>query len=190
MGGFRAWLLICALAAPGCRFGFDDASRKDGGTIGGDDAAGDGMNPSPDATIDSGPALCPQGYNPVVNETSRYLVVPGGTMDWLLAEQTCESQGTHLLVLDSANEKAMMIALLPITSLWTGVTDRKVVGQWLKVTGGVASYLPWANSEPDGTDPECVQLEDVGTNLRDQDCGSGRRVICECDGLPAMPSTY
>ena len=185
---------MCAALATGCRFGFDETGQKDSGPIGGDDAAADdGMNPNPDggidAAIDGASLACPNGYNPVVNETSKYRPL-GGTMDWLVAEQACETDGTHLVVLDSANEKAMMISLLPVTNIWTGVTDRKVVGQWLKVTGGAASYLPWANSEPNAQNLECVHIEDISTNLRDQGCASGRVGICECDGLPAMPSTY
>lgn len=176
--------------ATGCRFNFDELGHKDSGPIGGDDdAATDGVNPDPDAAIDGAALVCPPGYNSVVNETSRYKVLSGAA-DWLVAEQACEMDGTHLDVLDSANEKAMMISLMPVTNIWTGVTDRKVLGQWLKVTGGVASYLPWANSEPDLGGLECVQIEDVTTNLRDQSCSSGRVGICECDGLPAMPSTY
>ena len=177
--------------ATGCRFNFDESGQTDSGPIGGDDdAATDGVNPDPDAAIDGAALVCPQGYNPVDNETSKYKVLPGGTSVWLVSEQACETDGTHLVVLDSANEKAMMIALVPVTNIWTGVTDRRVLGDWLKVTGGVAAYLPWANSEPDLGGLECVQIEDITTNLRDQSCSSGRAGICECDGLPAMPSTY
>ncbi len=193
MGGCGS-LAFAAVIATGCRFGFDDAGSKDSGPIdANEDAATDGTNDpdaGSDAAIDASVTLCPVDYLPVVNETSKYRVLPGGTMGWLVAEQTCEAQGTHLVVLDSANEKAMMVSLLPATSMWTGVTDRKVVAQWVKVTGGEAAYLPWAASEPDEQNLECVQLEDLSTQLRDQGCLSGRQAICECDGLPAMPSTY
>lgn len=192
----RAVGLICAVG--GCRFGFDASTRADAaGDDDGDapangDAAPDGVpDAAPDAvaTPDASALTCPTGYLPLAGETSMYKAITT-TDAWLAAEQACETDGTHLVVIDTASELAMMVALIPVQNLWVGVTDRKVIGQWLKVTGGVAAYLPWDTAEPDAANLECVQLSGVTTKLGDQGCSSGRRYVCECDGAPAMPSTY
>lgn len=193
----RGWLVIAALGA-GCRFGFDEAGRRDSGAggelSGGDpDAGGDGatdgsVDASGEAGLDALP-VCPVTYNAVAGQTSLYRAV-SSTSDWLAAEQACEADGAHLAVIDTAAEKASLVALLPGQNAWTGVTDRKVVGQWLKVTGGTATYLPWDVSEPDAANLECVQLDGVTTLFGDQGCSSGRRYICECDGAAALASTY
>ena len=186
----------------GCRFGFDASTRADAagnddgdawsnGDVGSDGVADGAPDGAPDgsATPDALPLICPTGYLPLAGETSKYRAVTS-TDAWLAAEQACETEGTHLVILDTAAELAMMVALIPSQNLWVGVTERKVIGQWLKVTGGVASYLPWDTSEPDAANAECVQLDGVTTKLGDQGCNSGRRYVCECDGAPAMPSTY
>lgn len=190
---------LVGLLIGGCRFGFDASTRAD--AAGDDDDDGDdgdassnrdaGLDGSQagDAAPDAASLTCPTGYLPLAGETSKYKAI-SSTDGWLAAEQACETDGTHLVVLDTASELAMMVALLPAQNLWLGVTDRKVVGQWLKVTGGVATYLPWDSSEPDAANLECVQLDGVTTKLGDQGCSSGRRYVCECDGAAAMPSTY
>ena len=190
----RAWSLCGALLlAGGCRFGFDgrapDASAGDDDALTSDtaldpDAAADAADAAADASL-----ICPAGYNLVAGETSKYKAINNSTA-WLAAEQACEAEGTHLWIPDTAAEKAQMIALLPGQNIWVGVTDRKVIGQWLRVTGGTATYLPWETGEPDLAALECTFVDSLTTQLADQDCGSGRRYVCECDGAVAMPSTY
>ena len=56
------------------------------------------------------------------------------------------------------------------------------------MTGGIQTYLPWSPGEPDEED--CVFIDGLTTQLVVQDCDSGRRYICECDGAPANPTSY
>lgn len=174
------WSGWCALAViAGCRVNFDDLRADDA-------PAGDA--PSADAAPDAA-LLCPASYITVAGQTSRYRAV-NNSLGWLAAEMACEADGTHLWIPDTAAEKSMIVALLPGQNVWTGITDRRTVGQWLRVTGGAQTYLPWENGEPDIQQPECVRLDSLTTQLGDQDCGSGGRYVCECDGAPAMPSAY
>lgn len=180
------WLVIAGLIG-GCRFGFESSGRDasvDGSSFPDDGRRRDGH----EEEGHDGPGAC-AGYVTLPGEASRYQVLPADR-EWAEAEAACESDGAHLVVLDGPNEKNQLVALVPAQSVWLGVTDRKVLGQWLKVTGGVATYLPWGASEPDAVSLECVLLDGLTVGLADQSCTTDRRAVCECDGTLANPATY
>jgi len=182
----RAALLL-VLAA--CRVNFDEVAPTGDAALPGDQAGSAGDDA---AMADAGPdaaLTCPGTYVTVVGESSKYRAV-NNSSGWLAAEQACEADGTHLWIPDTAAEMAMLVALLPGQNLWTGITDRRTVGQWLRVTGGTQMYLPWETGEPDAQQPECLRMDGLTTQLGDQDCTSGGRYICECDGAAADPTTY
>lgn len=81
-----------------------------------------------------------------------------------------------------------MYTALVTQNIWIGVTDRITEGMYLRVTGGVQTYLPWGIGEPDAED--CIYIDGLTAQLVAQGCSSGRRYICECDGAPADPSSY
>jgi hypothetical protein len=181
----RAVLLLVFAA---CRVNFDELQAGDAAPA---DQAGPGDGAGADGPMtDGGPdaaLVCPGTYVTVAGETSKYRAV-NNSSDWLSAEQACEAEGTHLWIPDTAAEIAMMTALLPAQNLWTGITDRRTVGQWLRVTGGTHTFLPWEAGEPDLSAPECVRMDGLTTQLVDQGCSSGGRYICECDGAAADPT--
>jgi hypothetical protein len=172
----------------GCRIGFgegeeirDDAARID------EDAATDAMNDaSPDSTTQ---LTCPGTYTTIAGQTSKYRAI-NNSMVWLTSEQLCEADGTHLVIIDDAAELTGVTGLLAGQNIWTGVTDRIAVGTFRKVTGPNASYLPWDTSEPDATAAECLFIDSVTLKFADQDCTSGRRAVCECDGAAVDPASY
>jgi hypothetical protein len=172
-------------ALTGCRFGFDGGELEDAAA---DDAMVDG-DVTGDSAIDGAPITCPGSYIALDASASRYRLL-GSSMGWLSAEQACEADGTHLVIVDDAAELSLVAAAIPSQNIWIGVTDRKTVGTFLKVTGGTASYLPWDASEPDAAGLECVFIDSLSLKLADQDCGSGRRAACECDLLPADLTAY
>jgi hypothetical protein len=186
------WLPIVAVAAVGgCRIGFDANPRIDAAVT----------SDAPDATApedgsvedtlaaDAAPLVCPGNYVALDTSASRYRSIDN-SMTWLAAQQMCETDGHHLAVLDTSGELALVAATLPAQNIWTGVTDRKVIGTFLRVTGGAATYLPWGTSEPDLAGLECTFVDGLTFQLGDQDCSSGRRAVCECDGLTVDASTY
>jgi hypothetical protein len=95
-----------------------------------------------------------------------------------------------MVVVDTAVELTAIVGLLPGQNIWTGVTDRIAVGTFRKVTGPNATYLPWDASEPDASATECVYIDSVTLKFSDQDCGSGRRYVCECDGVAVDLTSY
>jgi hypothetical protein len=149
------------------------------------DAGVDAPPPPPDAAAPT----CPGGYVAVDGLASRYRVVTSQYRRWTGAEADCEDDGagTHLVVLDSAAELALLDARLGET-FWVGVSDRVNEGTWRTVTG-VPALLPWNSGEPnDILGEDCGEI--AGGGLNDLDCGAFRRYVCECDGLPAIPGAY
>uniref|UniRef100_G1KS57 C-type lectin domain-containing protein n=1 Tax=Anolis carolinensis TaxID=28377 RepID=G1KS57_ANOCA len=71
---------------------------------------------------------------------------------WDVANQSCTSMGSHLLTINSAEEKDYVANVMKITSYWIGLTDQELEGDWKWVDGTKAerekSY--WHSSEPGG----------------------------------------
>jgi len=169
----------------GCRFGFDETTTGDGG------ATGDGGSQTGDANgaADGIQLSCPASYTTVAGLTSEYRAIDN-SMGWLVSEQLCETDGTHLVVIDNATELTTIPGLLPGDNIWVGTTDRLVIGTFRHVTGPTATFLDWDASEPDATALECVFIDSLTIKLADQDCTSGRRAVCECDGIAVDTSSY
>lgn len=183
-------LAAVAVLSAGCRLGFEPEARHDAGAVTSDaDAGGASSDGASDgSSADSVSFTCPQAYASIAGTTSKYRFISTSEV-WLAAESACEADGWHLAIPDGVVELNILADAAPGTNLWIGVTDRLAVGSWETVTGSTATYLPWEASEPDASAAECVQL--VPTfEIADQDCTSGRRAFCECDGLAADPSSY
>ena len=175
-------LLIFACA---CRVGFDHGKPGDASL---DDANGQLVFDVP--FDDTAPVNCPASYQSIGVPGSKYRGVDN-SVTWAQAQAACVADGTHLLIINDLNERSVVPALLPTRDLWIGVTDLVALGAWRTVTGDAATYLPWDNSEPDNAaDERCVETEYPLFNYIDQDCTSGRRFVCECDGRAADPASY
>ena len=179
----------------GCgRFGFDhklegnslvDSGLADGVLADGSFTDG-GLT---DGSLTDGAAVaCPALYSFAIG-SSRYRV--GGQTTWTAAEASCESDGTgiHLAVIDSASEMTTLAALTGNTRTWVGISDRKTDNVFLRVTGGVAPFLPWRSGDPSQAGSACAAW-DPPSQYRDEVCDQGRQFVCECDGIPADPSAY
>lgn len=184
---------MAVLASCG-RFGFDrtlevdtlaDANLDDGSL--GDGSLTDGS--LADGSLADGAAVaCPALYSFAIG-SSRYRV--GGQTTWTAAEASCEADGAgiHLAVIDSASEMTTLAALTGNTRTWVGISDRKTDNVFLRVTGGVAPFLPWRSGDPSQAGSACAAW-DPPSQYRDEVCGQGRQFVCECDGIPADPSAY
>lgn len=172
----------------GCRVNFDRAEVGD--DVAPDDAARDSEY-LVDAIFDDGaPASCPDGYMSVGVPGSKYKAVDD-SLSWTQAQAACVADGQHLAIYDDALERSIVPFLLPLDDQWLGVTDRITLGTWRTVTGAPATYLPWSSGEPDVSSLErCVEAESPAFEIIDQDCASGRRYICECDGRATDPASY
>lgn len=180
----------------GCgRYGFDRSLEMDSLDDGGldDGALPDGTLPDGalpgDAPRDGAAVACPAPYSFAIG-SSRYRV--GGQTTWTAAEASCESDGAgiHLAVIDTASEMTALAALTGNSRTWVGISDRKTDNVFLRVTGGVAPFLPWRSGDPSQSGTACAAWDPQPAEYRDESCGQGRQFICECDGIPVDPSTY
>jgi hypothetical protein len=155
----------------------------------------DGAN---DAPTDAAPAIdaarmCPAGYDPVAGApaTSKYKLFSYGsgpadhTNTWTTAKQTCESDGTHLIVVETAAEATSIGAQLQYAPaspyFWEGITDEGHEAMWKTVLGADATFLPWAVGQPNGgTSANCALFDPQG-NLYDFSCSGYQPFACECE---------
>jgi hypothetical protein len=191
------WIALIALLASCGRYGFDQARAVN---VAGDDAAGDGVAMGDGAAVGDGAAIgndtggsgtvtCLASYAFSIG-SSRYRL--GGQTTWTTAEASCEADGPgmHLAVIDDASEMSALAALAGGARTWIGASDRKTDNVFLRVTGGVAPYLPWRSGDPSQAGPACVGWDSQAAQYRDEQCTQGRQFACECDGIAADPSSY
>jgi hypothetical protein len=174
-------LLLIALACAGCgRYGFRDAP----------DAMPDGP---PDAMPDAG--MCGAGYTlQPMGQLSHYRI--GGPDTWNNAEHACEADGygAHLVVFDNSlemNANEDIATAFGSMAFWVGLSDQVIDGAFLRVIGGVPTFLPsWASGMPTLAGPGCVEFDPNARTIQDLSCGLAAYYICECDGVPVQPAAY
>jgi hypothetical protein len=71
--------------------------------------------------------------------------------------------------------------LVDVPKIWIGVNDVDLEGHFVLVTGGPATFLPWAAGEPNNAmgSEDCVEL--VGAQLNDDSCDTSLPFLCECE---------
>jgi hypothetical protein len=156
---------LCFIVVSGCTQDFDPFLRQDlsGGAAGQiADAAG-----KDDASRDAAPeAGCSSGCAFMLD----------GPFTWDQARDACAAAGAHLATFADDSERAALSAV-GRGERWIGV--RRVANRWELVTGGVATYLPWAPDEPNGNgNDRCVRIKDDGL-LYDYECAGTFAALCE-----------
>jgi hypothetical protein len=80
------------------------------------------------------------------------------------------------------------------TVIWVGLSDRVTDGNFLDVMNeklGGNVYLPgWEGGDPSFAGPGCVKFTPSSRLFLDQDCTTQVAYVCECDGVPAEPSSF
>jgi hypothetical protein len=164
----RAVMVLLVLT--GCRIHFDERSPIDGANM-----------------IVGAPCV---GYSTWPGFTSTYRVDPIGTNDWLVAEQACEQDGAHLIVVDDAAEHAEVHARVG-SNVWIGLSDRVTEGTYVHATGAPLGYEGWPSTIQMNTGEDCVFIL-TNANYEDSTCVTMNPIAyaCECDGIPASPAAY
>lgn len=140
---------------------------------------------SSDAAVDAA-LTCPAGYGENAFGTC-YRFETSTPKSWQDAETDCESEGAHLVVVDTQDEDAA----LPDVH-WIGYSETVSEGTYVWVTGaGRSSYENWAIAagEPDLLqDAYCAVTRP--DNWHDDNCFETKSYVCEYDGIVADPSTW
>lgn len=152
------------------------------------DAAADAVIPD---AVAGGIDPCAATYStPMGLSRYRFSATP---TDWDVAEHACEAdgRGSHLVVFNDTVEMNRVEAMVMGTEIWVGLTDRVTENAFLDVMGEPPSFLPgWQGGAPSFSGPGCVQFNPVSRLIRDQACATQVAYVCECDGIPAQPSSY
>jgi hypothetical protein len=148
----------------------------------------------PDAAIDapSPTASCPASYE-LIHGTSRYRL--GTAATWTAAQEACEADGGHLVVIDDSAENAFVIGLQPTGDLWIGMSDHLAEGTFVWVSGAPLSaghqswqVVPAPQPNDGGGSEDCGELNVTGV-WNDNTCDAVQNYVCECDGItPAAPT--
>jgi hypothetical protein len=173
----RAVSLLAIVLCAGCRKNFDDVVA---------DAVTD--------SSDFDAAGCPAGYAPQAGLNSRYRVVLASPLTWLQAEAFCEADGTHLIVIDNATENAFARSFNGVDEyVWLGGGDHLVEGTFVWVTGQPLAFTRWGGAEPNSSmnSEDCMEIDENGlwNDTRNVPLKTFH-VVCECDGVPAIPARY
>jgi hypothetical protein len=205
----RAWWTMVAVAmGAGCGFrvtvSSDDASMIDAAEI---DAAEIDAMPT-DAMPDAGwlASDCPQSYIQIGASPTRY-ALHTTAMNVFDHHELCEDDGTHLAVIQTAQEAAALKQFIDGTSglpttqfgplVWVGAAQRRnqtnPTSGWMWATGS-QTVMFWESGEPnDGFGTEDGQEEFGaiwrGNNLlADMNENTNLAGLCECDGAPVVPT--
>jgi len=181
--GRTAAVLVCLGCLTGCgRLGFDGRAAATDAPPGSADAPGQ----REDAPIGLDAAIaCPASYVAVAGLAHAYSAV-GPARSWSDASTACATDGTHLVILNDAEEATRVFAYafpgpaVAGPSMWVGISDLATEGTWLTEQGEVPPYLPWGVGEPnDSGGEDCGEL--VGDlTLNDIACATAVAYVCEC----------
>lgn len=153
------------------------------------DAAADAA--APDAVDASVIDPCAATYTAVYGPSHYRFTATAAS--WDVAERACEAdgRGSHLVVFNDAPEMNAIEALVMGTEIWVGITDRVTDGTFLDVMGELPLFKPqWQSMDPSFPGPGCVQFNPGSRLIHDQACTTLVAYVCECDGIPAKPSSY
>ena len=141
-----------------------------------------------------GPA-CWQTYPTAVSGlTSRYR--HGATrLIWVEAARDCETDGGHLIVIDSDAENTWLaqVAAESLTNqasshqlAWLGMGDHAKEGEFVWVTGAPLTLTSWFKDEPNSLNDneDCGEMRASGL-WNDDRCNAQLAYVCECDGQPS-----
>lgn len=190
-GGVCESVGYCSVPDPACGTG---RSFSDSAGLGlsntcvpaGDPGPGPGSGPGPGAGPDAGLADAPidgapcPGFAPIAGSAHTYKAL--ANVSWDEAVNQCGAGGAaYLAVPDDATELGNL-ATLVAAPLWVGIDDKENHGTFVTQKGLPASFLPWAEDQPDQDPPakECVEAVS-STQIATGRCGTKRTAVCECE---------
>lgn len=140
----------------------------------------DAAPPIADASPDA--PSCPASYIALAGggtKLYRLIVEPA---PWANQRATCraDSGRTQLVVPGDAAE-LQAISMLAGGDAWIGIYDAPLEGSYITSYNEPATFLPWAESEPDNMgNQDCVRALAGGLAIETQLCATASLAVCEC----------
>ncbi len=175
----------CAFTDPSCASGqrFGDLSGALAGQCvgaGGDAGVVDG-HPT-DGGTDGSASACPSSYVTIFGGGTHVYRKITTAANWQTQVNACvaDSPAAYLTVPADSNELSG-IRILAGGDAWVGLSDTAMPGMYVTVnTGTVATYLPWANGQPN-TSLHCVAAKGTQSRIETFDCTATQLIgVCEC----------
>ncbi|XP_041036068.1 C-type lectin domain family 17, member A-like [Carcharodon carcharias] len=126
-------------------------------------------------------SLCPSGWKIHNQHCYRFST---DTVNWDSAKQQCESQTSHLIIINTEQEQNSLEN--NPGDYWIGLTDRESEGNWKWVDGTPVSFTRWDQGEPNNWNghENCAIIRSGCWN--DFRCTRYYRFICEKRALPCV----
>ncbi|MEB3293161.1 MAG: DUF4347 domain-containing protein, partial [Synechococcales bacterium] len=115
-----------------------------------------------------------------------------GVGTWLEAQAAAQAFGGNLVTINDAAEETWLQQTFGTSSLWIGLNDRQVEGQFEWVNGEAVTYTNWAPGEPNNVGlGEDVAAMNFNNSIRWNDWGAGDRFrgIVEIGAVPPSTAT-
>ncbi|XP_054431754.1 C-type lectin domain family 10 member A-like [Pteronotus mesoamericanus] len=125
---------------------------------------------------------CPVNW--LEHEGSCYLF-SGTKKPWPEAEESCQLQNAHLVVVGSWEEQKFLEEHTSYVNTWIGLTDQHGPWTWVDGTDYETGFNFWSPEQPDnwrghqsGESEDCAHFTDSG-RWNDNDCTKPFRWVCE-----------
>ncbi|XP_041036041.1 C-type lectin domain family 4 member E-like [Carcharodon carcharias] len=130
-------------------------------------------------------SLCPSGWKIHNQHCYRFST---DTVNWDSAKQQCESQTSHLIIINTEQEQNFIKKSLESNpgDYWIGLTDRESEGNWKWVDGTPVSFTQWYQGKPNNWkgNENCALIRTSGWN--DYICSDHFPFICEKRALTCV----
>lgn len=139
------------------------------------------VDAAPDAPPDAATG-CPAGYQPLPGIATHYYKRVAIAAGWTNQRAICGNEPANVY-LAIPNDDAELLALVALAGepFWIGISDAAEEGDYMTVLGAPATFVPWAQSEPDNNgNQDCVRARDQTGRFETELCGVPSIAICEC----------
>lgn len=151
-----------------------------------------GMADGPAPLVDAGPDAPPDVPPDAPRCPADYVALAGGgtklyrlivePAPWAEQRTTCRADGSRSqLVVPGNADELQAISTLAGSDAWIGIYDAPSEGNYTTSYNQPATFLPWAEDEPDNMgNQDCVRALAGGVAIETQQCATTSVAVCEC----------
>lgn len=141
--------------------------------------------PDADLPIADAPAdapNCPANYVALAGGGPKLYRLVADPAPWANQRATCRADGGRAqLAVPGDAAQLQAISTLAGTDAWIGIYDAPLEGTYITSYNEPATFLPWAENEPDNkSNQDCVRALAGGLVIETQLCATASVAVCEC----------